>query len=192
MLTKVFSFPFQVDFTFDKAVMSGILKESRDMLLKLVNTHLTQKSHGRINHVFNHYADPELLTQLYNPAGPSNPTSPKSATGLTNCWRTGRYEAGDALTDFYGFGMEGHPWSQIAYNATKKWLTDDVELQYNIWNSVAVPLMNIRSLSGLIVLTQPQPLPERAQIKCKNIWTIFFKLWDSSCVGWRFSRLLIF
>ncbi|KAJ3597408.1 hypothetical protein NHX12_000935 [Muraenolepis orangiensis] len=59
----------EVEFTFDKAVMSEILTGCRDLLLKLVNTHLTPKSHGRISHVFNHYADPELLTQLYDPTG---------------------------------------------------------------------------------------------------------------------------
>lgn len=89
MLTKVSSFPFQVDFTFDKAVMSEILKESRDMLLKLVNTHLTAKSHGRINHVFNHYADPELLTQLYNPAGPLKPHLTKICNGLNKLLENG-------------------------------------------------------------------------------------------------------
>ncbi|XP_016410000.1 tumor necrosis factor, alpha-induced protein 8-like protein 2 B [Sinocyclocheilus rhinocerous] len=79
----------EVDFTFDKAVMSAILKESRDMLLKLVNTHLTPKSHGRINHVFNHYADPELLTQLYNPSGPLKPHLTKICNGLNKLLEDG-------------------------------------------------------------------------------------------------------
>ncbi|XP_062847792.1 tumor necrosis factor, alpha-induced protein 8-like protein 2 B [Trichomycterus rosablanca] len=59
----------EVEFTFDKGVMSEILTSCRDLLLKLVEKHLTPKSHGRINHVFNHYSDPALLTQLYNPSG---------------------------------------------------------------------------------------------------------------------------
>jgi hypothetical protein len=74
----------QVEFTFDKTVMSEILTECRDLLLKLVDSHLTPKSHGRINHVFNHYSDPELLTQLYNPDGPFKPNLTKICTGL-NC-----------------------------------------------------------------------------------------------------------
>ncbi|KAM9806501.1 tumor necrosis factor, alpha-induced protein 8-like protein 2 B [Syngnathus typhle] len=61
---------YEVDFTFEKTVMSELLTGCRDLLLKLVNSHLTPKSHGRINHVFNHYADPELLTRLYQPDGP--------------------------------------------------------------------------------------------------------------------------
>lgn len=79
----------EVDFTFDKTVMSDILTESRDMLLKLVNTHLTTKSHGRINHVFNHYADPELLTQLYNPSGPLKPHLNKICNGLNKLLENG-------------------------------------------------------------------------------------------------------
>lgn len=49
--------------------MEYLLKDCRDLLLRLVNNHLTPKSHGRINHVFNHYSDPELLTKLYEPGG---------------------------------------------------------------------------------------------------------------------------
>ncbi|NP_956668.1 tumor necrosis factor, alpha-induced protein 8-like protein 2 B [Danio rerio] len=79
----------EVDFTFDKTVMSDILTESRDMLLKLVNTHLTTKSHGRINHVFNHYADPELLTQLYNSSGPLKPHLNKICNGLNKLLENG-------------------------------------------------------------------------------------------------------
>lgn len=71
-----------MEFTFDKAVMSEILIDCRDLLLKLVNTHLTPKSHGRINHVFNHYSDPELLTKLYDPDGPLRPNLAKICNGL--------------------------------------------------------------------------------------------------------------
>lgn len=73
---------YEVDFTFDKAVMEELLTSCRDMLLKLVNTHLTPKSHGRINHVFNHYSDPELLTKLYDPSGPFRPNLTKICKGL--------------------------------------------------------------------------------------------------------------
>lgn len=76
------SLPMQVDFTFDKTVMANILTSCRDLLLKLVNTHLTPKSHGRINHVFNHYSDPQLLTSLYNPNGPFRPNLTKICKGL--------------------------------------------------------------------------------------------------------------
>ncbi|XP_036929239.1 tumor necrosis factor, alpha-induced protein 8-like protein 2 B [Acanthopagrus latus] len=73
---------YEVDFTFDKEVMEEILNSSRDLLLKLVNTHLTPKSHGRINHVFNHYSNPDLLAKLYNPSGPFRPNLTKICKGL--------------------------------------------------------------------------------------------------------------
>ncbi|XP_071324851.1 tumor necrosis factor, alpha-induced protein 8-like protein 2 B [Trachinotus anak] len=73
---------YEVDFTFDKGVMAELLTNCRDLLLKLVNTHLTPKSHGRINHVFNHYSDTELLTKLYDPNGPFRPNLTKICKGL--------------------------------------------------------------------------------------------------------------
>ncbi|KAB0397036.1 hypothetical protein E2I00_018237 [Balaenoptera physalus] len=57
----------EVDFTFEAAVLAGLLSECRDMLLELVEHHLTPKSHGRIRHVFDHFSDPGLLTALYGP-----------------------------------------------------------------------------------------------------------------------------
>ena len=72
----------QVDFTFDKVVMEEILTNCRDLLLKLVKNHLTPKSHGRINHVFNHYSDPKLLTKLYDPSSPFRPNLTKICKAL--------------------------------------------------------------------------------------------------------------
>ncbi|KAK1795188.1 hypothetical protein P4O66_010365 [Electrophorus voltai] len=80
----------EVDFTFDKAVISDILTACRDMLLKLVSTHLTTKSHGRINHVFSHYSDPEFLTQLYNPNGPFKSNLHKICSGLNKLLEEGK------------------------------------------------------------------------------------------------------
>ncbi|XP_014018005.1 tumor necrosis factor, alpha-induced protein 8-like protein 2 B [Salmo salar] len=80
---------YEVEFTFDKTVMSEILTGCRDLLLKLVDSHLTAKSHGRINHVFNHYSDPQLLTQLYNPDGPFKPNLNKICTGLNRLLEEG-------------------------------------------------------------------------------------------------------
>ncbi|KAG9281460.1 tumor necrosis factor alpha-induced protein 8-like protein 2 isoform X2 [Astyanax mexicanus] len=72
----------EVEFTFDKAVMMELLSECRDLLVKLVENHLTQKSVGRIQHVFNHYSDPELLTHLYDPRGALWPSLTKICSGL--------------------------------------------------------------------------------------------------------------
>ncbi|KAK3551198.1 hypothetical protein QTP70_013857 [Hemibagrus guttatus] len=80
----------EVEFTFDKGVMSEILTSCRDMMLKLVETHLTAKSHGRINHVFNHYSDPDFLTQLYNPNSPFKPHLSKICSGLNKLIEEGK------------------------------------------------------------------------------------------------------
>ncbi|XP_063003005.1 tumor necrosis factor alpha-induced protein 8-like protein 1 isoform X1 [Elgaria multicarinata webbii] len=61
---------YQIDFTFDRRVMSSMLQECRDLLHQAVNTHLTAKSHSRINHVFNHFADYEFLSALYGSSEP--------------------------------------------------------------------------------------------------------------------------
>lgn len=60
----------EVEFTFETAVLVRILQECRDLLLKLVEKHLTPKSHGRIRHVFDHFANVELLTRLYGSGEP--------------------------------------------------------------------------------------------------------------------------
>ncbi|KAJ8383420.1 hypothetical protein AAFF_G00221200 [Aldrovandia affinis] len=80
----------EVDFTFDKAVMEEILTDCRDTLLKLVEKHLTPKSHGRIKHVFNHYADADLLTNLYTPDGPLRNHLTKICTGLNKLVEEGK------------------------------------------------------------------------------------------------------
>ncbi|XP_038643220.1 tumor necrosis factor, alpha-induced protein 8-like protein 2 B [Scyliorhinus canicula] len=59
----------EVAFTFEQSVMTELLGESRDLLLRLVEGHLTPKSHGRISHVFDHFANVDLLTKLYAPDG---------------------------------------------------------------------------------------------------------------------------
>ncbi|XP_026866477.2 tumor necrosis factor alpha-induced protein 8-like protein 1 isoform X2 [Electrophorus electricus] len=57
----------QIDFTFDRRVMSGLLNDCRELLHQAVNRHLTAKSHSRINHVFNHFSDCDFLATLYGP-----------------------------------------------------------------------------------------------------------------------------
>ncbi|XP_029426781.1 tumor necrosis factor alpha-induced protein 8 isoform X3 [Rhinatrema bivittatum] len=60
---------YQVDFTFDRNVLSKLLNECRDMLHQIIQRHLTAKSHGRVNNVFDHFSDCEFLAALYNPFG---------------------------------------------------------------------------------------------------------------------------
>nr|DBA31763.1 TPA: hypothetical protein GDO54_007543 [Pyxicephalus adspersus] len=60
---------YEVEYTFDKNVLSGLLHECKDLLHDLVQRHLTPKSHSRINRVFNHFADVDFLSALYSPEG---------------------------------------------------------------------------------------------------------------------------
>ncbi|KAJ8000173.1 hypothetical protein DPEC_G00202090 [Dallia pectoralis] len=80
----------EVEFTFDKTVMTELLTDCRDILLKLVEKHLTTKSFGRIQHVFNHYSDPGLLTNLYTPKGPLWPNLTNICNGLNKLVEEGK------------------------------------------------------------------------------------------------------
>ncbi|NXQ00225.1 TFIP8 protein, partial [Vidua macroura] len=51
----------QVDYTFDRNFLSKLLNECRELLHEIIQRHLTAKSHGRINNVFDHFSDCEFL-----------------------------------------------------------------------------------------------------------------------------------
>ncbi|XP_062343053.1 tumor necrosis factor alpha-induced protein 8-like protein 2 [Osmerus eperlanus] len=80
----------EVEFTFDMAVMEELLNGCQDLLLRLVEKHLTAKSHGRIRHVFSHYADPGLLTHLFDPQGALWPCLARICTGLNLLMEEGK------------------------------------------------------------------------------------------------------
>ncbi|KAM9408655.1 tumor necrosis factor alpha-induced protein 8-like protein 3 isoform 2-T2 [Pholidichthys leucotaenia] len=56
---------YEVEYTFDRNILSELLLECRDLLHALVEQHLTARSHARIDHVFNHFAHGEFLAELY-------------------------------------------------------------------------------------------------------------------------------
>uniref|UniRef100_A0A8C9FH18 Tumor necrosis factor alpha-induced protein 8 n=1 Tax=Pavo cristatus TaxID=9049 RepID=A0A8C9FH18_PAVCR len=60
----------QVDYTFDRNFLSKLLNDCRELLHQIIQRHLTAKSHGRVNNVFDHFSDCEFLAALYNPFGP--------------------------------------------------------------------------------------------------------------------------
>lgn len=60
----------EVDFTFDKYVLSTQINEARAMLQQLVANHLTEKSKERINSIFDQLGDTEFLEKLFEPNGP--------------------------------------------------------------------------------------------------------------------------
>ncbi|KAM9293837.1 tumor necrosis factor alpha-induced protein 8-like protein 2 [Gastrophryne carolinensis] len=73
---------YEVDFTYEKDVLPNILTECKNLLLRLVDKHLTPKSHDRIQHVFNHFANREMLSQLYEPNGSMKPHLQKICNGM--------------------------------------------------------------------------------------------------------------
>ncbi|XP_069584851.1 tumor necrosis factor alpha-induced protein 8-like protein 2 [Ranitomeya imitator] len=73
---------YEVEFTYEKEVLPGILTECKNLLLRLVDKHLTPKSHGRIQHVFNHFANKEMLSELYDPNGSMKPHLQKICQGM--------------------------------------------------------------------------------------------------------------
>nr|XP_033784927.1 tumor necrosis factor alpha-induced protein 8 isoform X3 [Geotrypetes seraphini] len=73
---------YQVDFTFDRNVLSKLLNECRDMLHQIIQRHLTAKSHGRVDIVFDHFSDCEFLAALYNPFGPYKPHLERLCEGV--------------------------------------------------------------------------------------------------------------
>ncbi|CAI9170195.1 unnamed protein product [Rangifer tarandus platyrhynchus] len=72
----------QVDFTFDRNVLSKLLNECREMLHQIIQRHLTAKSHGRVNNVFDHFSDCDFLAALYNPFGNFKPHLQKLCDGI--------------------------------------------------------------------------------------------------------------
>ncbi|KAG5850770.1 tumor necrosis factor alpha-induced protein 8-like protein 1 isoform X1 [Anguilla rostrata] len=72
----------QIEFTFDRRVMSNILNECRELLHQAINRHLTAKSHSRVNHVFNHFSDCDFLAALYGPSEVYRPHLQKICDGL--------------------------------------------------------------------------------------------------------------
>uniref|UniRef100_A0A4W5QG45 Tumor necrosis factor, alpha-induced protein 8-like 2a n=1 Tax=Hucho hucho TaxID=62062 RepID=A0A4W5QG45_9TELE len=80
----------EVEFTSDTAVMKKLLTDCKDILLKLVEKHLTSKSFERIRHVFSHYSDLNLLTNLYTPGGPLWPNLTKICNGLNKLVEEGK------------------------------------------------------------------------------------------------------
>ncbi|KAJ6664072.1 hypothetical protein lerEdw1_008287 [Lerista edwardsae] len=73
---------YEVEYTFDKNVLSGLLNECKDLIHELVERHLTARSHARINNVFNQFADVDFLTALYSLDGECRPHLKKICDGI--------------------------------------------------------------------------------------------------------------
>uniref|UniRef100_A0A2R9B260 Uncharacterized protein n=1 Tax=Pan paniscus TaxID=9597 RepID=A0A2R9B260_PANPA len=73
---------YEVEYTFDRNVLSNLLHECKDLVHELVQRHLTPRTHGRINHVFNHFADVEFLSTLYSLDGDCRPNLKRICEGI--------------------------------------------------------------------------------------------------------------
>lgn len=60
---------YEVDFTYDRAFLVTMVNECGEILHKLVDRHLSEKSHGRINMVIGNFSNPTLLDKVFLPDG---------------------------------------------------------------------------------------------------------------------------
>lgn len=56
---------YEVEFSYDQHFLMRSLDESKKSLHTLISTHLTQKSHGRVDHVYDYFSNGELLDKLF-------------------------------------------------------------------------------------------------------------------------------
>ena len=60
---------YEVDFMYDRAFLVDMVNGCGELLHKLVDRHLSEKSHGRINMVIDNFCNPSLLDKLFLPDG---------------------------------------------------------------------------------------------------------------------------
>lgn len=56
---------YEVDFSFDKKFLTKNLEDCRSLIHQIIDRHLTAKSHGRVDHVFNYYANGDMLERVF-------------------------------------------------------------------------------------------------------------------------------
>lgn len=56
---------YEVDFTYDQAFLITMVSECGEILHKLVDRHLSDKSHGRINMVIDNFSNPSFLEKVF-------------------------------------------------------------------------------------------------------------------------------
>ena len=63
----------EVDFTYDQKFVSTSVDECRQLLQQIIARHLTDKTKGRVDMVFNTFADPEFLNAMFSKQGNIGP-----------------------------------------------------------------------------------------------------------------------
>lgn len=61
---------YEVDFTYDRGFLVSVVSECGEMLHKLVDRHLSEKSHGRINMIISNFSNGALLDKVFQSDGP--------------------------------------------------------------------------------------------------------------------------
>ena len=56
---------YEVDFTYDRAFLVETVNDCGKLLHKLVERHLSEKSHGRINMVITNFSNPDILDKVF-------------------------------------------------------------------------------------------------------------------------------
>lgn len=63
---------YEVDFTYDRVFLTRMCKECQDLTHRIVSTHLSQKSHTRIDYIFNNLSNLQFIDYLFNSNSSSN------------------------------------------------------------------------------------------------------------------------
>lgn len=63
---------YEVDFTFDRVFLTRMCKDCQDLTHQIISTHLTSKSHARIDYVYNCLSNLQFLEYVFNPTSTSH------------------------------------------------------------------------------------------------------------------------
>ncbi|CAF1461402.1 unnamed protein product [Adineta ricciae] len=80
-LSKVIVTFYEVDYTFDRLFLTRICKECQELTHKIVSTHLTQKSHTRIDFIYNYVSNLQFIDYVFNPNSTTNRAIIKDIVG---------------------------------------------------------------------------------------------------------------
>lgn len=80
---------FEVDFSFDLPYLQKSLSESQDALKQIVQRHLTDKSLGRIDEVFEFFSDSRLLETAFRPDSPYREIMSKIVADMNTAMENG-------------------------------------------------------------------------------------------------------
>lgn len=57
---------YEVDFKFDRSILIRLCRECQELTHKIISTHLTQKSHSRIDYVYNFVSNLQFLEYAFD------------------------------------------------------------------------------------------------------------------------------